>query len=46
MVLLCQGGDLDVRIQQCKKNKKTLPEGIVIEWLIQLLLAVQYMHSR
>ena len=46
MFNLFQGGDLDHKIIQYKKQGKTFPEPIIIEWLIQLLLAVQYMHSR
>ena len=42
----CEGGDLDEKICQYHKQGKKLPEPLVIEWLIQLLLAVQYMHSR
>ena len=42
----CEGGDLDEKISQYNKQGKKLPEPLVIEWLIQLLLAVQYMHSR
>jgi len=41
-----QGGDLDVKIHECKKKGQVIPEYQVVEWLIQLLLAVQYMHDR
>ena len=37
---------MDHKIIQYKKQGKPFPEPIIIEWLIQLLLAVQYMHSR
>ena len=43
---LCRGGDLDKIIIDHKKSKKTIPESLIVEWLIELLLAVQYMHSR
>lgn len=41
-----QGGDLGDRVHKYKKEKKMIPEALVIEWFIQLVLAVQYMHSR
>lgn len=42
----CEGGDLDDKITALKKSGKHLEESQVIEWFIQLVLAVQYMHSR
>ncbi|CAD5110793.1 DgyrCDS158 [Dimorphilus gyrociliatus] len=42
----CEGGDLDQKIKEYKKEGKKFPEPIVVEYLIQLLLAVQYMHGR
>jgi len=41
----CDGGDLDQRLKELKKQNKTLEEDQVVEWLIQILLAVQYMHK-
>ncbi|RUS72823.1 hypothetical protein EGW08_019416 [Elysia chlorotica] len=42
----CEGGDLDHRITDFKKSGKSIDEKTVLSWTIQLLLAVQYMHSR
>ena len=41
-----QGGDVDQKIQEYKKKGKKIPEAQVVEWIIQLLLSVQYMHDR
>lgn len=41
-----QGRDLDCKIQECKEAGKTFPESQIIEWFIQLLLGVDYMHER
>ncbi|GFN79182.1 serine/threonine-protein kinase nek11 [Plakobranchus ocellatus] len=42
----CEGGDLDHKITEFKKSGKSIDEKNVLSWIIQLLLAVQYMHSR
>ncbi|XP_060557287.1 serine/threonine-protein kinase Nek11-like isoform X3 [Ruditapes philippinarum] len=42
----CEGGDLDMKIQEYKKLKKQFDEKLVLDWFVQLLLAVHYMHSR
>ncbi|CAF2601961.1 unnamed protein product [Rotaria sp. Silwood2] len=41
----CEGGDLDHRIKELKKQNRKLEEDQVVEWLIQILIAVQYMHK-
>ena len=41
----CEGGDLDQRIKELKKQNRTLEEDQVVEWLIEILIAVQYMHK-
>ena len=41
-----QGGDLDQKITSYKKQGKRFSESQIIEWTIQLLMAVQHMHSR
>lgn len=41
-----QGRDLDCKIQEYKEAGKTFSDGQVIEWFIQLLLGVDYMHER
>ncbi|XP_043330365.1 serine/threonine-protein kinase Nek11 isoform X8 [Cervus canadensis] len=40
------GRDLDCKIQEYKEVGKTFPESQIIEWFIQLLLGVDYMHER
>ncbi|XP_013962030.2 serine/threonine-protein kinase Nek11 isoform X5 [Canis lupus familiaris] len=42
----CEGRDLDCKIQEYKKAGKTFPESQIIEWFIQLLLGVDYIHER
>ncbi len=41
----CEGGDLDQRLKELKKQKQILEEDQVVEWLIEILIAVQYMHK-
>lgn len=41
----CDGGDLDQRLKEAKKQNQSLTEDQVVEWLIQILIAVQYMHK-
>uniref|UniRef100_A0A2K5DTE0 Serine/threonine-protein kinase Nek11 n=1 Tax=Aotus nancymaae TaxID=37293 RepID=A0A2K5DTE0_AOTNA len=42
----CEGRDLDYKIQEFKEAGKLFPEDQIIEWFIQLLLGVDYMHER
>ncbi|KAM8758470.1 LOW QUALITY PROTEIN: serine/threonine-protein kinase Nek11 [Rhynchonycteris naso] len=42
----CEGRDLDCKIKEYKQAGKTFSEGQIIEWFIQLLLRVDYMHER
>ncbi|KAK0045182.1 serine/threonine-protein kinase Nek11 [Biomphalaria pfeifferi] len=42
----CEGGDLDHKIEEFKKQGKSFDEKTILNWIIQLILAVQYMHSR
>ncbi|NXP43540.1 NEK11 kinase, partial [Heliornis fulica] len=42
----CEGGDLDFKIQEYKESGKTFTQRQVIDWFIQLLLGVNYMHER
>ncbi|XP_031518721.1 serine/threonine-protein kinase Nek11 isoform X6 [Papio anubis] len=41
-----QGRDLDYKIQEYKEAGKIFPDNQIIEWFIQLLLGVDYMHER
>uniref|UniRef100_A0A3Q1BZH4 non-specific serine/threonine protein kinase n=1 Tax=Amphiprion ocellaris TaxID=80972 RepID=A0A3Q1BZH4_AMPOC len=42
----CQDRDLDCKLQEMKRAGRSLPENQVIDWLIQLLLGLHYMHDR
>ncbi|XP_005406910.1 PREDICTED: serine/threonine-protein kinase Nek11 isoform X2 [Chinchilla lanigera] len=42
----CEGRDLDYKIQEYKGAGKIFTENQIIEWFIQLLLGVDYMHER
>ncbi|XP_048742053.1 serine/threonine-protein kinase Nek11-like [Ostrea edulis] len=42
----CEGGDLDCKINDCVKHKKELDSKLIMDWFVQLLLAVHYMHQR
>ncbi|XP_054027285.1 serine/threonine-protein kinase Nek11 [Dryobates pubescens] len=42
----CEGGDLDSKIQEYKESGKIFPQRQILDWFIQLLLGVSYMHER
>ncbi|CAH1779518.1 unnamed protein product, partial [Owenia fusiformis] len=42
----CEGGDLGDQITKYQKQGKKFKESLVIEWFIQLVIAVQFMHSK
>ncbi|NXE05258.1 NEK11 kinase, partial [Lophotis ruficrista] len=42
----CEGGDLDFKIQEYKESGKIFTQNQIIDWFIQLLLGVNYMHER
>ncbi|XP_072507418.1 serine/threonine-protein kinase Nek11 isoform X3 [Notamacropus eugenii] len=42
----CEGRDLDCKIQEYKEAGNIFPENQIMEWFIQLLLGVDYMHER
>ncbi|NXD08696.1 NEK11 kinase, partial [Nothocercus nigrocapillus] len=42
----CEGGDLDLKIQEYKESGKIFTQKQIIEWFLQLLLGVNYMHER
>ncbi|KGL77786.1 Serine/threonine-protein kinase Nek11, partial [Tinamus guttatus] len=42
----CEGGDLDFKIQEYKESGKIFTQKQIMEWFIQLLLGVNYMHER
>ncbi|XP_075432938.1 serine/threonine-protein kinase Nek11-like isoform X3 [Ascaphus truei] len=42
----CEGGDLQSQIQEQRERGRRFPEGHAMEWFIQLLLGVNYLHER
>ncbi|XP_071490539.1 uncharacterized protein [Diadema antillarum] len=42
----CEGGDLDEKITAWKKGGKSFDQNVIMDWFVQLALAVQHMHSR
>ncbi|XP_029445199.1 serine/threonine-protein kinase Nek11 isoform X2 [Rhinatrema bivittatum] len=42
----CEGQDLDFKIQEYKKAGNMFTESQIVEWFIELLLGVNYMHER
>ncbi|XP_076469959.1 serine/threonine-protein kinase Nek11-like [Babylonia areolata] len=42
----CDGGDMDVKIEEYKKKGMKFEEKAVLDWIVQLTMALQYMHSR
>ncbi|NXI48842.1 NEK11 kinase, partial [Chloroceryle aenea] len=42
----CEGGDLDLKIQEYRESGKIFSQRQIIDWFIQLLLGVNYMHER
>nr|KAG5707857.1 hypothetical protein BaRGS_031588 [Batillaria attramentaria] len=43
---ILNGGDLDGKITEYKKKGKSFEEKTVLDWTVQLMMALQYMHSR
>ncbi|XP_063951532.1 serine/threonine-protein kinase Nek11-like [Lytechinus pictus] len=42
----CEGGDLDDKITAWKKAGKKFDQNVIMDWFVQLSLAVQHMHKR
>lgn len=42
----CDGGDMDIILQEYKKTGESVVESQVIEWLQQLLKALRYLHHQ
>ncbi|XP_039973247.1 serine/threonine-protein kinase Nek11 isoform X2 [Xiphias gladius] len=42
----CQDRDLDCKLEEVRRAGRSLPEIQVIDWLVQLLLGLHYMHDR
>jgi NIMA (never in mitosis gene a)-related kinase len=37
----CEGGDLYTKLKERKTNKQPLPENQIIEWFVQICMAIQ-----
>lgn len=42
----CDGGDLQVIIDGYKKRRKIMKESLVLHYFVQILLGLQFMHSK
>ena len=42
----CEGGDLEHRIQSLKETSGALGEPQLLDWFVQMALALEYLHSR
>ncbi|KAF5900975.1 serine/threonine-protein kinase Nek11, partial [Clarias magur] len=42
----CEDGDLECKLEQLRVSGEALSESEVMDWLVQLLLGVDYMHER
>jgi len=41
----CEAGDIGKIIQQHRKNKTSIPEQSIYKWMLQIALALQYLHK-
>jgi len=44
--VMLQAGDLGDKIDEYKKSEKKFSEVQIVDWTLQLLLALQYIHGR
>ena len=42
----CDGGDLEQRLAACKKEHSFIDEQQLLDWFVQMSLALQYLHDR
>ncbi|CAF1131738.1 unnamed protein product [Didymodactylos carnosus] len=42
----CEGGDLHTKLKEQKTKEQILNENQIVEWLIQICMALQYMHDK
>lgn len=42
----CEGGDLDILIKQHQKSQQLFSKATILDWLVQLALALKYIHQR
>ncbi|RNA31618.1 serine threonine- kinase Nek4-like [Brachionus plicatilis] len=44
VMLFCEGGDLYTKIKQ--QNGRLIEESQIVEWFVQITMAIQYMHEK
>lgn len=42
----CDGGDLERKLNEVRKENGVVPETQVLDWFVQMALALQYLHSK
>ncbi|CAF1132893.1 unnamed protein product, partial [Didymodactylos carnosus] len=42
----CEGGDLYTKLKERKTKQQILSENQIVEWFVQICMALQYMHDR
>ncbi|CAF3785045.1 unnamed protein product [Adineta steineri] len=42
----CEGGDLYTKLKERKASQQPLTENQIIEWFVQICMAIQYMHDK
>lgn len=42
----CEEGDLDYYLKKRKERKEQLSEKLVLSWVMQILMALEYVHSK
>jgi len=46
LMQFCDGGDLERKLNQVRKERGTVPEPQLLDWFVQMALALQYLHSK
>ena len=46
MMQYCDGGDLEQRLAACKKSGQMIVDSQLLDWFVQMSLALQYLHER
>ena len=41
----CEGGDLFKRLESCSLEKKNLPNTQILQWVLELVSALEYLHK-
>jgi len=42
----CEGGNLEERIRRQREDGVSLPETLIMDWFVQIVLAMRYVHSQ